>query len=526
MSTAHAFISYAKAPQDNPFSFEWNSVQRFVVQGAVGMAAGAATKLSLTAGAAFLGLPAIATVAATALATGVVSAKISHWFDCREARKKGETPPAFTFKEYGLQGIFSAAMFGAGHYFSEDILNAFTPSSAAAATLTDAAPILTEPSALAPPTLLDPVPSANHLPQPSVNFVQDVQTTPDFKDFSPRPEIQTVSNIAPPPIEKPVQVASLAPEFQAVMNDAAPHSWAMPEISSETPEAIPDIKPIQVASLETAPPPQPEPQIPEPSAHPFDGLDVGSKAQAALDAHLAGNAQATADLGYYFFHGEQGLPQDYAKAVEYYREAAAQGNHHALRDLAYVESVAERHQGVSLPSQPTVPTPAPAPLTPEPAAIERNAHTTPTTQTAIPPRELTTDMLNKLSLESVRTGASLQDLIAQFQQGTVAAPAAVPAPHPPVAVQPALPLGTEQAVCQETMRTGQGIKPEFVYQCNFNDPDKMIHPGEFVTVNSSQGVAHEFRMAESAKALPTDNFLQYSVLPEMATKPFVELWNP
>ena len=49
-----------------------------------------------------------------------------------------------------------------------------------------------------------------------------------------------------------------------------------------------------------------------------------------------GSSWAQAEIGLLYTHGGDGLPQDYGKAIEYFRKSADEGNADALYDLGWV----------------------------------------------------------------------------------------------------------------------------------------------------------------------------------------------
>lgn len=405
-------------------------VKEFTMKAGTNIAAGALTKAFVCAALAGTA-PTVVTVGATALAVGAVSTKITHWRDCKKAIANNQPPPEFNWKNYGLKGLFSSAMVGFGAFFSEQILNLFTPSGASAQTLPvgdlnlEGAQAVIEPAQPAAPVvaeIIQPqepvieiiIPAA---PEPLIVPAAEI-VTPSENVIIPSAIEPTVIESAPVLVEPQiiaetlpaVDVQSAAPvltpvedleieALQAVDIPAqpAPSLDVVPEIITEVQEPAPVIMSelpempalnIQVEALQPAAivpaeeivpqaiiaqpqelvqPDMPQdvvPEIIEPepltAVEELQAMDLTERGEYALEAHINGNAQGTADLGYFYFHGEQGLPQDYERAVEFYRDAAEQGNRLAIRDLSYVEIRAEQALSIS-----AADTPVPEVLVPE-----------------------------------------------------------------------------------------------------------------------------------------------------------------
>ena len=333
-------------------------VKDFSLKAATNIGAGALTKAFVGAALAGAGAPVAVTIGVTAVSVAVVSTKITHWRDCKKAIANNEEPPKFNWKNYGLKGMFNAAMAGFGAVFSEQILGFFSPSAANAQEIV----IDIEPAEKAP--LVAPV-FQDIIEQPFIEAVNtetpEIFALPDEDVPIAMPEINVP--ILPSPeldIADPIQDTAV---FPAEINDI--DLTANNESSMDVEESafdatepaqseIPEVSDVEdVAPEETVPAAVTLDIIPDAVIDPITELqtfNLGERAEVALQMHLNGHAQGTADIGYFYFHGEQGLPQDYETAVQFYRDAAEAQNQYALRDLAYVEARAEKSLGFVAPA--------------------------------------------------------------------------------------------------------------------------------------------------------------------------------
>lgn len=288
----------------------------------------------------------------------------------------------------------------------------------------------------------------------------------------------------------------------------------------------------------------------------LQAMDIGARAESALQSHLDGNAQGTADLGYFYFHGEQGLPQDYEKAVEFYREAAAEGNRFAIRDLAYIENEAEKALGYAVPETIEEPASTNSDVSELLSGVEElqamdlgsraegalEAHLNGNAQGTADlgyfyfhghqgmPQDLekAVEFYRAAALEG--NGYAIRDLAFVESEALKAGIELTDFDLPDHLYGQSAPAinnvsssggGTThsgmRANCVGDLQAVNGSRPQLQFDCDVRNNTAYIYPGEHVSVRLPNGVSHTFNLDAGAGRQPVNDFLQNSVLPAAAS---------